>query len=138
MSYEQLTAKHLGNLQAKIVQVLANKNIDSTGEASASLEVKGSQLLGADYIYYLDQGRRPGKFPPISNIRSWIRSKLNIPIEEESAAIFLIGRKISKEGTEIFKHPNKGLQLQFLVEETIDELIKELPDEVAVEALKWL
>src|SRR5512142_2868581 len=107
MNYNELTAKHLEKLKQRIQDAMSSKNLDASGEASASLEVNGNKLLGIDYLYYLDKGRGPGGFPPMTNIRGWIRNKLNIPVENERQAMFLIGRKISREGTEIFKHPSK-------------------------------
>jgi hypothetical protein len=136
MSYEIQTAKALNGLKQKIQATLAAKNLDATGEASISLEIKGDQLIGNDYIYYLDKGRGPGKFPP--TMYGWVNNKLGLSGSEAKQVDFLVRRKISREGTEIFKHKNKGLEIDQLIDEMLDELIKELPDEVAVEALKWL
>jgi len=33
------------------------------------------QLLANDYIKYVDQGRRPGTYPPINAIKQWVRIK---------------------------------------------------------------
>lgn len=60
-----------------------------------------------DYWIYVENGRGPGKFPPIDKILDWIRikpirpysdSRGRLPTEESLA--FLIARKISREGTE--------------------------------------
>jgi hypothetical protein len=134
MSYETLTNKHLNNLRERIRGRIAV----NSGEAAESLEVRGNQLLGNDYIYFLDQGRGPGKFPPPTNIVAWVRSQLGLEGREAKQVAFLIGRKISQEGTAIYKDKSKGLRLDELIEEMLDELTKELPEEVAVEALKWL
>lgn len=136
MSYENLTRKHLNNLRTRIQAELSGKDIYSSGSASASLEISGNQLLGNSYLFYLDQGRGPGKFPP--TLIDWVRLKLGLEDREAKKADFLIRRKISREGTEIYKDKSKGIELNRLVDETLDELIKELPNEVAVEALKWL
>jgi len=136
VSYEIKTAKALNELKQNIQSTLAAKNLDNTGEASMSLEVNGSQLLGNDYIYYLDQGRRPGKFPP--SLIDWVRNKLGLKGNEAKQVDFLVRRKISREGTEIFKNKSNGLELDKLVNEMLDNLIKELPNEVAAEGLKWL
>jgi hypothetical protein len=136
MSYEIITANALNGLKSKIQATLAAKNLDATGEASISLEVNGSQLLGNDYLYYLDKGRAPGKFPP--TMYGWVNNKLGLSGSEAKQVDFLVRRKISREGTEIFKNKSKGLELNQLIEEMLEDLTKELPDEVAVEALKWL
>jgi hypothetical protein len=135
MNYSELTEKHLSQLAAKI----AERVPDDTGGAASSLEVDGNKLLGNDYIYYLDRGRAPGKFPPIKNIQEWVRRKLGISDEKEAKQVaYLVGRKIARDGTEIFRDKTKGIQLDMLVSEMLDELTKELPEAVAVEALTWL
>lgn len=134
MPYDEITYKHLDNLRTKIQERISN----NTGGASESLEIQGNKLLGNDYIYYLDQGRKPGRFPPVQNMIDWVNSKLGISGKEGNAVAFLVGRKLANEGSEIFKDKSKGIQLDQLVDEMINELFKELPDEAAGEALKWL
>ena len=61
----------------------------------------------ADYWQFLENGRGPGKFPPVDKIKEWIEVKPINPtplsngktpsVEQLS---FLIGRKIANEGTE--------------------------------------
>lgn len=72
-----------------------------------------------DYWYYVENGRGPGKFPPIDKILEWVRIKPVIPYSDsrgrlptEEQLAFLIARKISREGTE-------GRNVLF---ETVDEL----------------
>lgn len=61
----------------------------------------------ADYWQYVENGRGPGKFPPVDKIKEWIEVKPVNPtplsngktpsVEQLS---FLISRKIANEGTE--------------------------------------
>ena len=61
----------------------------------------------ADYWQFLENGRAPGKFPPVDKIKEWIEVKPINPtplsngktpsVEQLS---FLISRKIANEGTE--------------------------------------
>lgn len=60
-----------------------------------------------DYWIYVENGRGPGRFPPVSKILEWIRvksitpysdSRGRLPTEEQLA--FLIARKIAEQGTE--------------------------------------
>ena len=58
------------------------------------------------YWKYVNDGRRPGKYPPPDAIASWISKKGIVPYKDRSGKIpsigslaFLIGRKISREGT---------------------------------------
>ncbi len=138
MPYEIITQKHLQNLKVRIQQVMSAKSLDNTGSASASLEVNSNKLLGNDYIYYIDHGRGPGRFPPVDNIRNWVRDKLGVGGRELNSVSFLVGRKISEQGTEIFKDRSKGIELDILINEMIEELCKELPDEMKTEVLSWL
>ena len=75
-----------------------------------------------DYWIYVENGRGPGKFPPIDKILEWIRVKPVIPYSDnrgilptEEQLAFLIARKISEQGTE-------GRNVLF---ETVDELNRE-------------
>lgn len=69
------------------------------------------EFRAPDYWKYVDGGRRPGKFPPVDSLISWIRkrnitprplpsSKTSVPSSPPTInqLAFLIGRKISKEG----------------------------------------
>lgn len=59
-----------------------------------------------DYWKYIEEGRRPGKFPPVESIRNWVRIKPVIPrpfsgkLPTENQLVYLIGKKIQEEGTE--------------------------------------
>ena len=138
MKFNKTTEKHLNLLKQEIDAVLTRKNIDNTQSAANSLEVVGNKLIGNSYIYYLDQGRGPGKFPPVNNIRDWVRQKLNIEEAKVNGVAFLVGRKIATEGTAIYNDKSKGIELDNLIDKTINNIIADLPNEVAVEAFKWL
>jgi hypothetical protein len=108
-----------------IKETLRAKGIDNTREASESLRIESDKdsvkSIGVDYIEYLDRGRPPGKFPPVDKIRQWVSTK---PVEINP---YLVGKKISIEGTEIFKNPSKGLELDDKISKLQDELKKSLP-----------
>lgn len=60
-----------------------------------------------DYWYYVENGRKAGKMPPIDNILNWIRVKPVLPRPNADGKLptpqqlaFLIARKIGEEGTE--------------------------------------
>ena len=72
-----------------------------------------------DYWIYVENGRGPGKFPPIDKILEWIMVKPVIPYSDsrgrlptEEQLAFLIARKIAEQGTE-------GRNVLY---ETVDEL----------------
>ena len=135
MTFEKQTKAALEGLASRIKAVLSEKGIDNTGSASGSLEIQGAKLMGNDYMYYLDKGRRPGKFPP--SLLNWVRSKLGLPEKEAQQVDFLIRRKIANEGTGIFKDNSKGIGLDSLVSEMLDNLEPEITKELKAEALKW-
>lgn len=60
-----------------------------------------------DYWYYVENGRKAGKWPPIDNILNWIKIKPVLPRPNAKGKLptpqqlaFLIARKIGEEGTE--------------------------------------
>lgn len=62
------------------------------------------ELNMADYYYYVENGRKAGKFPPPDKILEWIQVKPVKPYEKngriptEKQLAYLIGKKISEEG----------------------------------------
>ena len=95
-----------------------------------------------DYWYYVDNGRRPGKFPPPNKIKEWIRVKPVTPYAMSNGKLptvdqlaFLIGRKIAKEGTDpqpffqknikpTYEHFQEAIALA--IDEDVAEYIEEL------------
>ena len=62
-----------------------------------------------EYWKYIEEGRKPGKFPPVGAILNWISVKPIIPRPDGNGKIptpnqltFLIGRKIKEEGIQPF------------------------------------
>ena len=60
-----------------------------------------------DYWYYVENGRKAGKRPPIQNILDWIKIKPVLPRPNAEGKLptpqqlaFLIARKIGEEGTQ--------------------------------------
>jgi len=62
-------------------------------------------IIMEDYWYFVDEGRKPGKFPPVMAIRNWILDKpvsfrpINGKIPSLKQQTYLIGRSIAKKGT---------------------------------------
>ena len=59
-----------------------------------------------DYWKYVENGRGPGRYPPVDKIEKWITDKPIAPQPDNNGRIptvkqlsFLIGRKIAEEGT---------------------------------------
>lgn len=87
----------------------------------------------ADYWDYVENGRKPGKFPPPNKIKEWIMVKPINPYPAANGKLptinqlsFLIGRKIANEGTEphpFFKPAKEDAKAKF--ELAIDYAIAE-------------
>lgn len=97
-------------------------------------------ILGLEYFKWVDQGRPPGKQPPMQNILSWITAKgirpntgsgikaryIGLPRGDKSLA-FLIARKIGLEG---LKATNI---LSTTIEQVTDPLTLDLSDIITKE-----
>lgn len=105
---------------------------DHTIDLSLSLE---------DYWKWVEEGRGPGKFPPLQKIEEWIRIKPVAPYPDARGRIpsnqqlaFLIGRKIAEEGTEGKHLLDISIESTqdwiALIEEAIDLDIEEELDEI--------
>jgi hypothetical protein len=73
-------------------------------EAPRNLQDFRMEILSeAEYTSEVNDGRRPGTWPPRDNIRQWLRTKglgsLNVG-ENLDAVAFLVSRKIYERGTE--------------------------------------
>lgn len=60
-----------------------------------------------DYWYYVENGRKAGRWPPIQNILDWVKIKPVLPRPNAKGKLptpqqlaFLIARKIGEEGTQ--------------------------------------
>lgn len=107
---------------------------DAKNSLKAMVTEDGLSIVGNRYVGALDKGRRPGKFPPVQVIRDWVASKLGITGQENSSIAFLVGRKISIEGTNIYKNKSEGLELENVKNKGV-EMIKQ---QVTHEYLKLL
>ena len=104
--------------------------------SSFRFEVDETQgvMYAADYLKYLIYGRGPGKFPPPDKMTDWVtanpdvleRAKQTYKYLTAEQLGFLIGRKISREGTDIFTGKKKGIDLLGVMEEQMPELLEQL------------
>ena len=68
-------------------------------------DVYSVRLSMLDYWKWVEEGRRPGHFPPVSKLIEWIRVKPVIPRPDRNGKLptveslaYLIGRKIEQKG----------------------------------------
>lgn len=96
-------------------------------------ETSGS-LIGPDYVQYLFYGRGPGKFPPPDKMTEFVEA--NPDMLDRAREVYkkitsqqlgyLIGRKIAREGTDIFSGKKPGVDLLGVMEANTPELFKQL------------
>lgn len=84
-------------------EMLLKNNINATGNLSNSVSTTTQEqsdnwsvwLSIADYYEYIENGRLPGKQPPIAAIQDWIRNK-HLPLERNLS--WAIAKSIAKKG----------------------------------------
>jgi hypothetical protein len=102
---------------SRLRQGMTESNSDASGKLGASIgfNVKSTSkgidlnIEMLDYWQYVDEGRKKGKQPPVSEILKWltypnVRDKIrggesDAPVENPESLAFLIARKIGREGT---------------------------------------
>lgn len=112
---------------------LKNSGHSNTGNLARSLgyEIEESKreltlvFFGADYLEYVDKGRKPGsKPPPIKPIKKWVKQK---GIEPKAA--YAIAKKIGKYG---IKPTNfwtiASTRRQGYLNKRMEEILKEVVD----------
>ena len=134
---QKSTEKSLSWLRDAIAIEMDQKGLIDTGGAVNSLEVQGNKLLGNEYIYQLDSGRPPGKFPPVDNMRDYVRRKLRIDEKRVNSVAFLVGRKIANYGTEIYQDKSKGIELDKLIEKMTERAAEDAANTAALIATKF-
>lgn len=89
------------------------------------------QLELESYYWYVENGRKAGKFPPIQKIEDWIKVKPVLPYTDKNGKLptlnqltYLIGRKIKEDGIE-GKH---------VLQKSVDDIYREIEKRL-VEAL---
>lgn len=82
------------------------------------------------YWKYIEEGRQPGKFPPIDSILSWIKRK-NIPIggkiKTPEQAAFVIARHIKNRGIPAKPYLNQSFEDDYSL---ADDLANALADDI--------
>lgn len=138
------------NLVENYQRTLADEGIDASGDLSRTVtykvntKKKGMISIGLKlnkYWKYVENGRKAGKWPPISAIEKWIEVKPIIPRPMNNGQLpttkqlaYLIARKIKEEG--ILPRPvlqksidNANIAFWDVIEEAIT---KDIGDDVEI------
>jgi hypothetical protein len=100
--------KALGDeLKKNLIQELRRTKAIASGDLLKSvnftvqLTPQGAviNLNGNDYITYVDEGRKPGKYAPVSALKQWIKAKgIATDDAKVTAVAFAINTKIKRQG----------------------------------------
>lgn len=90
-----------------------------------------------DYWIYTENGRKPGKFPPLDKIKQWIKVKPILPraskngkLPSDESLAYLIGRKIATKGIKGSHSLAKTIDSFKLVQKVTSELSRLIGDEL--------
>ncbi len=90
---------------AGVIAELKKAKKTNTGKLVNSITFRVNQstlsieILGADYLKYVDKGRRPGATPPpVSKILPWVKSKKLKFGKSDLQTAFIVARSIGKKG----------------------------------------
>ena len=145
-------------MAARLSENMTSRGSVASGELNESIGVvipmpKGGTWRGHiemnDYWEYVDQGRKPGKMPPVSSILEWLKhptvqdkftfGRGNISDQTALPSIaYNIAKKIGREGTrgtnfatDVFESDlvdDIGGLVQNAIAEDFDQTIKEIQD----------
>lgn len=94
-----------------------------------------------DYWKYAENGRGPGRFPPIDAIKQWIQVKPVNPVPDARGKVpsvnqlaFLIARKIANEGTQ-GKHSLTKAMLSTEIDPIIENIKSILVEQIKQEII---
>lgn len=74
--------------------------------------IQGGISVNVPHALVMEDGRRPGTFPPVDAMRRWVflkRGSLGIEAKQVNSVAFLIGRSIAKKGIKGRKYFNAAL-----------------------------
>jgi len=103
---------------------------NATGKTYRSLKSKATDnrliVDGARHIYVLEEGRRPGKMPPVDRLIEWATVR---GFENPKSAGYAISKKIAEKGTKLFQQGGRtDIITPALEPSRFDKLITKLRD----------
>lgn len=80
--------------------------MNASGNWLESLEARAvngnGEIWGMNYTYWLANGRKPGKMPPVSALIPWVNAKFGIGGKEAIGIAWSVATKIKNEGTDYY------------------------------------
>jgi hypothetical protein len=80
--------------------------MNATGRWLDSLEARAvngnGEIWGMDYTYWLANGRKPGKMPPVSALIPWVNAKFGVGGKEAIGIAWAVATKLKNEGNNYY------------------------------------
>lgn len=133
LSNQQALTEFFNNLVEGFKQDAQGKNQKiPVSSFRSEVDDQSGQLYAADYFKYLVYGREPGKFPPPDAMIDYVNNNPEIlsRIQQvfkyitEQGAAYIIGRKIAKEGTDIYTGKKPGIDFLGVMEKNMPVLLQ--------------
>jgi len=103
---EEIIRVMQGVIDLFLIPKFVSLGMRATGDWINALEPRAENgngvIYGFDYTYWLVNGRKPGKMPPVSALLPWVNAKLGISGKEALRVAFAVATKIKNEGTSYF------------------------------------
>lgn len=118
-------------LKQDLLNAYNSKGMVASGNWGNSLKNTTSGTVGtlraAQYTEQLQDGRKPGSFPPVDQIRAWVVQKGLVSASAKQSKInsvaYLVSRKIAKEGWKRKDHGGVNLVSDVITPERVQEII---------------
>lgn len=129
----QILAEEMDKLKDDLIAKHRELGMPASGDWENSLEARterlSGQIWGLDYTEMLEDGRKPGKRPPVEIIEKWIEDKGIVPRDiTVSSLAFLIARKIGEKGWDRKDHGGVNLISQVITPARIQSIIDKVSE----------
>jgi hypothetical protein len=125
----------------KLSDKISAKIKDNSGNAKRSFMVVTSpqnysvELRGVQYLYWLNYGSRPWSRPENYKKLGYIldTSLSNNWAKNRGVNAYAAAHEIAYHGNYVYQNPDKGIQLEQLTKEMLNELGNKIPEEMSKE-----
>lgn len=135
MTTKEAILSHINKVDIDFFKQQRDRGINASGKSEAGAEIAATDTAGELKVFHYvwtnltGVGRKPGKFPPLEMIRNWIASKGIVPRDiSMNSLVYLIARKISRKGTDIFQNKRVGISLDEAVSKNEPEFVTNITE----------
>lgn len=133
LTTKDIIAQYLSEVENELRKDAAGKSQRIPRMRQEVTDTEG-KLYSAHYFKYLVHGRGPGKQPPPDAMLRFVQRNPGMLADAqavwknitEKGLAFLIGRKIGREGTDIFTGKKQGIDLEGAIEKPREQFLQRL------------